>query len=101
MLDGSWSSPPQHVRKVPLARQVRSLLAFEMAAWRMLPLVRLLSASSFLGSTLLRAWYARVHPSTNKNIYIPQTKLQLRRGSYLFTIELPFFFRIFRRRLGT
>ena len=32
---------------------------------------------------------------------IPQTKLQLRRGSYFFCIELSYFFRIFRRRQGT
>ena len=52
------------------SREVRSFLALEMAARKVLPPVRLLSASTFARRSLLRACYARVHTSICIYIYI-------------------------------
>ena len=51
------------------SREVRSFLAFEMAARRVLPLFVFYRHQLLLSSTLLRACYARVHTSIYIYIY--------------------------------
>jgi len=52
------------------SHEVRSLLAFAMAAQRIVSLVRPLSASFFSRLHLTSSWYARVHPGKYVYIYI-------------------------------